>query len=451
MTLNYQFAALGGHTGAQLAIGYRYMTGVDVPKSCAKAALYYELAANTAVDLLESHEGPPGVNDQHRLTNRVKKHRGGDDEEVFDYYRHAADKGDVSAQVALGQLYYYGPRGVERDLSMARRYFSVAAEKGDAVAQTNLGFMLLRGLGGPLDLNGAYSNFSAAALTGNAGAYNGLGFMYLYGVGVEADSAQAISLFNSAADQGLVEALYNLGSLYVSGVAVPRRDYTKAIHYFALGAQKGHTLSMHKLAQINLNGIGTHVSCDTAVMLFKSVAERGPWVSQLNDANTMYQSMDFKGALHAYLIAAEQGYEVAQSNAAYLLDSGVKLEGVQEEAEDVDADGSVDDGENAPSGNGHADAVASDAADGGGENVGTEEDSLWSRWDGFVKSVRESLGVPEGVGMGLHLTKEFQAIMHDVLGTPFHLPIGSRHALRLYEYAAEQGVYVCVYVYLTYS
>jgi SEL1 protein len=35
------------------------------------------------------------------------------DEDLIQYYQFLADKGDVQAQVGLGQLYYQGGRGVE--------------------------------------------------------------------------------------------------------------------------------------------------------------------------------------------------------------------------------------------------------------------------------------------------------------------------------------------------
>lgn len=42
------------------------------------------------------------------------------DEDLIQYYQFLADKGDVQAQVGLGQLYYQGGRGVDinHDVSM---------------------------------------------------------------------------------------------------------------------------------------------------------------------------------------------------------------------------------------------------------------------------------------------------------------------------------------------
>ena len=67
-----------------------------------------------------------------------KYSHGGNDEDLIDYYKHSADKGDSNSQFTLGQYYYYGVRGVERDLELAASYFAQAAASGDPSAQTSL-------------------------------------------------------------------------------------------------------------------------------------------------------------------------------------------------------------------------------------------------------------------------------------------------------------------------
>lgn len=41
------------------------------------------------------------------------EHSGMLDDDLIQYYQFLADKGDVQAQVGLGQLYYQGGRGVD--------------------------------------------------------------------------------------------------------------------------------------------------------------------------------------------------------------------------------------------------------------------------------------------------------------------------------------------------
>ena len=67
------------------------------------------------------------------------------DNDLIEYYQLLADKGDVQAQVGLGQLHYQGGRGVPRDQGLALNYFQQAADAGNAVAMAFLGKMYLEG------------------------------------------------------------------------------------------------------------------------------------------------------------------------------------------------------------------------------------------------------------------------------------------------------------------
>lgn len=63
-------------------------------------------------------------------------------------------------------------------------------------------------------------------------------------------------------------------------------------------------------------------SCTTAVELFKNVAERGRWGEILMQAHNDYRDGNYDQSFVQYALLSELGYEVAQSNAAFLLDRG---------------------------------------------------------------------------------------------------------------------------------
>lgn len=73
---------------------------------------------------------------------------------------------------------------------------------------------------------------------------------------------------------------------------------------------------------MHATGTGMMRSCPTAVELFKNVAERGKWGEKLMEAHILYRDGRFDEAFMIYALLAELGYEVAQSNAAFLLDRG---------------------------------------------------------------------------------------------------------------------------------
>lgn len=56
------------------------------------------------------------------------------------------------------------------------------------------------------------------------------------------------------------------------------------------------------------------------LQFFKNVCERGRWSERLMTAYGSFKEGETDAALVQYLLLAEQGYEVAQSNAAFILD-----------------------------------------------------------------------------------------------------------------------------------
>jgi hypothetical protein len=58
---HYYFAAAGNDSGARMALGYRHMHGLGVPKSCQAAVLYYQPVAEQVVDLARLPNALPMV------------------------------------------------------------------------------------------------------------------------------------------------------------------------------------------------------------------------------------------------------------------------------------------------------------------------------------------------------------------------------------------------------
>ncbi|MBO4521138.1 MAG: sel1 repeat family protein [Alphaproteobacteria bacterium] len=67
---------------------------------------------------------------------------------AFDYWRQAAEEGDLTAQRNIAHLYRWG-KGVKQDLTQAAFWYYTAAKGGLDTAQYNLGVMYLRGEGVP--------------------------------------------------------------------------------------------------------------------------------------------------------------------------------------------------------------------------------------------------------------------------------------------------------------
>jgi SEL1 protein len=356
--LYYTFAAEAGNIRSEMAIAYRHHTGISTPRNCEEAVHYYRKVADKAMDYIRS--GPPGnhmvVKEAYRIADDfggvygegasvssagANAKQGGPNsdahasfEDVIEYLDLMSRKGDLKATFSLGKLYYDGSRGMKRDLRLAKQYFlqvareqwpkkgrpttevSTSTERLAAKAAGFLGRMFLRGEGMKQDFELAQVWFKRGVSNGDALSQYSMGLMYLYGHGVEADPVKASEYFGPAADQDLASAQVRLGALMLD-----QGDLDTAEKYFKLAARNGHIEAYYYLAELANQGIGRDAGCNTASMYYKIVAEKTEAIlASFKEANEAYESGDLDTALVDYMLAAEQGFENAQANVAYILD-----------------------------------------------------------------------------------------------------------------------------------
>ncbi len=142
------------------------------------------------------------------------------------------------------------------DHETAAREFRLLAERGDASARLNLGLMYYNGLGVRRDYTEAVKWFRRAAEQGEAGGQHALGLMYRKGQGVRQDYAKALKWFRRAAEQGVSRAQNNLGFIYGTGMGVPK-DFVQAHKWYYLAAANGNLI-----ASINRNIVAAKMTTD---------------------------------------------------------------------------------------------------------------------------------------------------------------------------------------------
>uniref|UniRef100_F1LPE2 SEL1L2 adaptor subunit of SYVN1 ubiquitin ligase n=2 Tax=Rattus norvegicus TaxID=10116 RepID=F1LPE2_RAT len=318
----YTFGSAGGSMMSQMILGYRYLSGINVLQNCEVALNHYKKVADYIADKLEKSEGIPV--EKVRLTERPENLSSNSeilDWDIYQYYKFLAERGDVQIQVSLGQLHLIGRKGLDQDYSKALYYFLKAAKAGSANAMAFIGKMYLEGnAAAPQNNATAFKYFSMAASKGNAIGLHGLGLLYFHGKGVPVNYGEALKYFQKAAEKGWPNAQFHLGFMYYSGSGV-WKDYKLAFKYFYLASQSGQPLAIYYLAEMYATGTGVLRSCRTAVELYKGVCELGHWAEKFLTAYFAYKDGDVDSSLIQYALLAEMGYEVAQSNSAFILES----------------------------------------------------------------------------------------------------------------------------------
>ncbi|XP_020082481.1 ERAD-associated E3 ubiquitin-protein ligase component HRD3 isoform X3 [Ananas comosus] len=319
--LHHRFAAEGGNPQSKMALAYTYFRQAMYEKA---VVLYAELAETAMMSFLISKEPP--VIEPVRLhsgteenKDALRKSRGEEDED-FQITEYQAQRGNSAAMFKIGLLYYYGLRGLRRNHTKALHWFSKAVEKGDTRSMEFLGEIYARGAGVERNYTKAFEWLSRAAKQQYYSAYNGLGYLYVKGYGVEKKNlTKAREYFEIAAEQKEPGGHYNLGVLYLKGLGV-KRDVKAARNFFLAAANAGQPKALYQVAKLFQKGIGLKKNLYMATLLYKAVAERGPWSSLSRWALESYLKGDMGKALLLYSRMAELGYEVAQSNAAWILD-----------------------------------------------------------------------------------------------------------------------------------
>lgn len=353
--LYYTFAAEQGETRAEMTLAHRFHAGIGTPKMCDRSVEYYKRVADKAMDWWLS--GPPGGHTISRDAYRWVEEAGGaygegaswtssgpfaadrntiyaSFDNVLEFLDMRERSGDYAASLTLGKHFYEPPRGFRRNLKKARSQFMKIAvsywlrdgktnpkapkgiEKTAARAAAYIGRMFLRGEGTEQNFEKAITWFKRGITSGDAFAQYHLGLMYRDGLGLPKDGNRAAVYFKAASEQQLGIAQSALGVLFLD-----QGDLDTAGRYFELAKNAGVMEGFYYLAEFVNQGLGRQQNCQHAATMYKIVAERAETLhSAFGEANSAYERGDPERAFIASLMAAEQGYEAAQANVAFLLD-----------------------------------------------------------------------------------------------------------------------------------
>lgn len=184
-----------------------------------------------------------------------------DYEKALQIFSDLAEQGEPLAEFKLGQMYYYG-QGVEKDLSVAKKWFLKSAKLGVKDAKNWVAILFRESSNASenqaddidRDELNQWINYSA-----DSGEPEGL---YLKGMGClygrdnfQQSVEMGVEFITEAADKQFVPAQRELGRIYEEGL-FGLNDNAKAYHWYLKASQNGDGYSQYRLATMFYVGSG---------------------------------------------------------------------------------------------------------------------------------------------------------------------------------------------------
>ncbi|XP_074805733.1 protein sel-1 homolog 2 isoform X12 [Natator depressus] len=290
--------------------------------------------SSQAEDLARRKKNEERGHQLYKMSNKILKHSKSkkEKEEAYQLLTEAADMGHLKAMEKLAAALLFGYHGPQ-NITAAVTLYETLAEKGSHKGQTlqALGFMFSYGIGMEYNQAKAIVYYTFGSLGGNLISQMILGYRYWVGINVPRNCEAALTNYRKVAyfiadklekneempveKVRLMEKSENLSSnndfldwdvhQYYKFLA-ERGDtqIQKAFYYFLKAAKAGNTHGMAFLGK-----------------LYRSVCELGSWSEKFLTAYFAYQDGNIDSSLIQYALLAEMGYEVAQSNSAFILES----------------------------------------------------------------------------------------------------------------------------------
>jgi len=322
---------------SQFELGHMHEYGKGVPISIPRAIYYYEKAAKQgdadAQYKLDLHTG-----------KLVKSERDIDFEDALDYtygftydvdidkaielYKKSADKGNSTAIYNIG--FVIGMYATIKKNEEENEYYKKAADMGNVYAQTVLSANYSLGIGIKIDKAKAHYWDVQAALNGKLESIKSVATNYYLGEGTNKNFDEAIKWFQKAVDMGDDDSVFDLANMYRDGEGF-EQDEDKAIEMYTKAADMGNVYAQNRLAKYYFKGTYVNRDYQKSYDYALKAAEQGNANAQ-NKMGNFYLigkgvvEVDMKKAIDYFEKAAEQGNAKAHNNlgALYLSGKGVK-------------------------------------------------------------------------------------------------------------------------------
>ncbi|XP_027455607.1 protein sel-1 homolog 3 isoform X2 [Zalophus californianus] len=320
------YSLVGGQGSERLSsmnLGYKHYQGIDnYPLDWELSYAYYSnIATKTPLDQ-HTLQGDQAYVETIRLKDdETLKVQTKEDGDVFMWLKHEATRGNAAAQQRLAQMLFWGQQGVAKNPEAAIQWYAKGAlETEDPALIYDYAIVLFKGQGVKKNRRLALELMKKAASKGLHQAVNGLGWYYHK---FKKNYAKAAKYWLKAEEMGNPDASYNLGVLYLDGIfpGIPERNQTLAGEYFHKAAQGGHIEGTLWCSLYYITGNLETFPRDPekAVVWAKHVAEKNGYLGHvIRKGLNAYLEGSWHEALLYYVLAAETGIEVSQTNLAHI-------------------------------------------------------------------------------------------------------------------------------------
>uniref|UniRef100_A0A8W4FHS8 Protein sel-1 homolog 3 n=1 Tax=Sus scrofa TaxID=9823 RepID=A0A8W4FHS8_PIG len=320
------YSLVGGQGSERLSsmnLGYKHYQGIDkYPLDWELSYAYYSnIATKTPLDQ-HTLQGDQAYVETIRLKDdEILKVQTKEDGDVFMWLKHEATRGNAAAQQRLAQMLFWGQQGVAKNPEAAIEWYAKGAlETEDPALIYDYAIVLFKGQGVKKNRRLALELMKKAASKGLHQAVNGLGWYYHK---FKKNYAKAAKYWLKAEEMGNPDASYNLGVLYLDGIfpGIPGRNHTLAGEYFHKAAQGGHIEGTLWCSLYYITGNLETFPRDPekAVVWAKHVAEKNGYLGHvIRKGLNAYLEGSWHEALLYYVLAAETGIEVSQTNLAHI-------------------------------------------------------------------------------------------------------------------------------------
>jgi SEL1 protein len=276
--LQHYMNSINDDVESTMALGYRHLYGINVPKDCSLSIQYYRKSSEVIVKQFDMGYQPPiskvylssergGLyGEGASVTSNSDEMSSINQEDIIQFYQYSAERRDAAAQLVLGQFYYQGTPKTPKNYEKSYRYFLACATQNEkphsAHAAFNLAQMYLLGQGVEQNNKTAATWVRRAVNDGSHSAVWLLGEMYERGVFSEPNKEKAFEHYKKAAENGVAEAMVKLGKIYLGQ---QRPDFLGALRYFSEASSRGHIVAIFNLGKMYQRGFGVPKSCNAAV------------------------------------------------------------------------------------------------------------------------------------------------------------------------------------------